>query len=66
MDLHAIQGDRRDHVLTTHRGEADETPLQLVSATQVAYWQRIETLFAELLETLAKAELHQLITQAKK
>jgi hypothetical protein len=42
MEFHAIQGDRTTHVLTTHRAEVDETPLQLVSAEKVAYWQRIE------------------------
>ena len=42
MEFHAIQGDKVTHVLTTHRGEADETPLQLVSAARVAYWQRLE------------------------
>lgn len=60
MDFHAIQGDRTTHVMTTHRTEADETPLQLVSAAKVAHWQRVEKEHAEM------RELHPEITPVKK
>lgn len=56
MDFHAHQGDRTTHVLTTHRGEADETPLQMVSAAQVAYWKRVEGEYIKLLELEEKAQ----------
>lgn len=55
MDLHAHHATRTDHVLTTHRGEADETPLQLVSAAKVAYWQKVEQELAALLKKEACA-----------
>jgi hypothetical protein len=54
MEFHAIQGDRTTHVLTTHRTEADETPLQMVSAEKVAYWQRVEAERDALLSTQNK------------
>jgi hypothetical protein len=56
MELHAIRGDRRDHVLTTHRAEEDETALQLVSAKKVAYWQTLEADYQVLLEKLGEKE----------
>jgi hypothetical protein len=56
MELHAIRGDRRDHVLTTHRAEEDETALQLVSAKKVAYWQTLEVDYQALLEKLGEGE----------
>lgn len=56
MEYHAHQGDRTDHVMTTHRAEKDETPLHLVSAAKVAYWQTLERDYADLLEKLAGAE----------
>lgn len=57
MDIHAMQGDSSTHVLTTHRREGSDDPLQLISTEYLAYLKRIEQLFAELLETLAKADL---------
>lgn len=42
MELHAIRGDRRDHVLTTHRGENDETPLHMISSERLAYYLALE------------------------
>lgn len=42
-------------ILTTHhRGEADTTPLRMVSAEQVTYWMRIEAEYLRLLEQLAE------------
>lgn len=55
MDIHAIQGDQCTHVLTTHRTEADETPLQMVSAKQVKEWMRKEVDYDALMENLAGA-----------
>jgi hypothetical protein len=44
------------HILSTHqRNSDDDTPLQMVSAEQVAYWQRIEAEYLRLLEQLAEA-----------
>jgi hypothetical protein len=42
MELHAIRGDRRDHVLTTHRGENDETPLHMISTARLGYYLALE------------------------
>jgi hypothetical protein len=43
------------HILSTHQRNSDDaTPLQMVSAEQVAYWQRIETEYLRLLEQLAE------------
>lgn len=42
-------------IFSTHRKDAaDETPLQMVSAEQVAYWRRIEVEYLRLLEQLAE------------
>lgn len=39
MDIHAIQGDAVTHVLTTHRGDNDETPLHMISQARLErYW----------------------------
>lgn len=42
MDFHAIQGDDVTHVLTTHRGEADESPLQMISSARLDYYVTLE------------------------
>lgn len=42
------------HVLTTHRGVDDETPLQLISAEQLAYYQQVEAAYLGLLQRLAE------------
>jgi hypothetical protein len=39
------------HIISTHQQNKDDTtPLQLVSAAQVAYWKKIEANYLELLE----------------
>lgn len=47
MDLHAHTDQGTTHVCTIHRGEKDETPLQMISA------QRLEQLLAAEAELLA-------------
>lgn len=42
------------HILTTHRGPVDETPLQMISAHQLAYYQRVEAAYLGLLQRLAE------------
>lgn len=42
------------HVFTTHRGPVDETPLQMISAQQLAYYQRMEAAYLGLLQRLAE------------
>jgi hypothetical protein len=56
MEIHAIQGDKITHVLTTHRTEKDDGPVHLVSAAKVAYWQTLEVDYEALLEKLEGAE----------
>lgn len=42
------------HVFTTHRGVDDETPLQLISAHQLAYYKQVEAAYLGLLQRLAE------------
>ena len=42
MEIHVIQGDRVDHLMTIHRTEKDDGPLQMVSVEQVKEWMRKE------------------------
>jgi hypothetical protein len=56
MDFHVLSAGGAAHVMTTHRCEVDETPLQLVSAARVAHWMRIEQEHAELLLKHATGE----------
>lgn len=46
MELHAITDEGVTHVCTVHRGPKDETPLQLISAQELA---RLRAAEAELL-----------------
>jgi hypothetical protein len=52
MDIHATRGDRSVHVMTIHRTEKDETPLQMVSADQVKAWMQKEVDYDALMERL--------------
>jgi hypothetical protein len=52
MDFHAIQGNRSTHALATHRGEADETPLQMISNEQLAYYRALERAVTAYAETI--------------
>jgi hypothetical protein len=56
MDFHVLSSTGDAHVMTTHRCEVDETPLHLVSAAKVAYWQTLEADYNLLLEKLAEAK----------
>ena len=49
MDLHAITDQGTTHVCTVHRGPADETPLQMISAQRLAELLAAETDLAALL-----------------
>lgn len=46
LDLHAYTAERSTHVATIHRGPGDETPLQMISAQELA---RLRAAEAELL-----------------
>ncbi len=52
MDLHAHTDQGTTHVCTIHRGETDETPLQMISAQELA---RLRAAEAELLALRALA-----------
>jgi hypothetical protein len=52
MDFHAITPAGVQHVLTTHREQTDESPLQLISAARLAYYQRIEAEYQRLRQAL--------------
>ena len=42
MEFHTISTKGTAHVMTTHRGEVDETPLQLISEQELARLKAIE------------------------
>lgn len=42
MDLHVHTREGTTHVCTIHRGSKDETPLQLISAQELARLQQAE------------------------
>jgi hypothetical protein len=49
MDFHVmLPGKPAAHIMTTHRGEADDTPLQLISAERLAHLERCESELAAL------------------
>lgn len=50
MDLHAITDQGVTHVATIHRGPKDETPLQMISAQELARLQQCEAELAALRE----------------
>ena len=50
LDLHVHTAEGSTHVCTIHRGTKDETPLQLISAQELARLRAIE---AEQLARLA-------------
>lgn len=51
LDLHAHTDQGATHVCTIHRGEKDETPLQIISSQELA---RLRACEAELLAILAR------------
>lgn len=56
LDIHIIQGERSDHLMTIHRAEKDETPLQMVSAAQIKEWMRMEVDYDALMARLEEPE----------
>jgi hypothetical protein len=52
LELHAHTDQGTTHVCTIHRGEKDETPLQMISAQELA---RLRAAEAELLALRALA-----------
>jgi hypothetical protein len=52
MELHAIQGKKVTHVLTTHRGQADETPLQMISDARLEYFLTLERTLLAFIESV--------------
>lgn len=42
MDFHVLGSKGGAHVMTTHRGQEDETPLQLISAQEIARIKALE------------------------
>lgn len=52
IDIHIIKGDQCDHLMTLHRGDKDDGPLQMVSAAKVAYWMQREVDYDALMARL--------------
>lgn len=52
MDFHAIQGDNITHVMTTHREERDDTPLQMISSARLAYYVTLERALLPFIQTI--------------
>lgn len=52
LELHAYTPEGATHVATIHRGAQEETPLQMISAQELA---RLRACEAELLAILARA-----------
>lgn len=48
LDLHAHTDQGTTHVCTIHRGEKDETPLQMISAQELARLRQCEAELAAL------------------
>lgn len=53
MDIHAIQGERCDHVLSTHSNEGDDTPVELISRARLAYYIALEQVMLTFIESAA-------------
>lgn len=54
MDVHAITSDGMDHILSVHSGQGDDTPLQMISAQQLAHYRSIEAAHRSLLARLGQ------------
>lgn len=48
MDFHAFTSQGSGHICTVHCQPDDKSPLQIISAEQLAYYQRIERAYLEL------------------
>ncbi|MGI4846158.1 MAG: hypothetical protein ACRYF7_22950 [Janthinobacterium lividum] len=55
LDLHAHTPEGTAHVCTIHRGPGDETPLQMISAHELARLRAVEAELAALLVSRAAA-----------
>jgi hypothetical protein len=56
MEIHALTGDDMVHVLTMDRELSDNGPVRLISEQRLAYLERVEANYIELLHLLAKQE----------
>lgn len=54
MDFDIITSRSASRVMTTHRGDVDETPLQLISVQQLEYYKGVEAAYVGLLQHLAE------------
>lgn len=52
LELHAHTAEGTTHVCTVHRGEKDETPLQMISAQELARLRQVEADLAALRHVL--------------
>jgi hypothetical protein len=53
MDVDIITSTGMARVATIHRGDADDSPVQMISARQLAHYQAIEAVHQDLLQKLA-------------
>lgn len=53
MEIHAIQGERCDHVLSTHCNEGDDTPVELISRARLAYYIALKQVMLNFIESAA-------------
>lgn len=53
MDIHAIQGERCDHVLSTHHNDGDDSPVELISRARLAYYMELEQVMLNFIESAA-------------
>ena len=54
MDFDIITSRGAARVMTTHRGDVDETPLQLISAQQLEYLRRVEVAYRSMLQRMGE------------
>lgn len=52
MEMHAMQGDQITHVLSTHRNEKDDTPVQMISAARLEYFMTLERAVLTFIESI--------------
>lgn len=55
MEYHAINDKVAAHVMTTHRGNPDETPLQLISVQEIERMKALEQAVRALVALLPPA-----------
>ncbi|MEW6760747.1 MAG: hypothetical protein AB1437_07970 [Pseudomonadota bacterium] len=52
MDYHATSSKGILHICTVHRHDLDESPVQIISAQKLAYFERIEAAYLSLCDEL--------------